>query len=377
MKVELLKPLKNPNKKYEVCISTSLFRMQSAYKPFDKYLTMLEKSIKSVNYNACFRLYVDKSVMLEDSYKKFISKNIPNLEIYRYEDKRFLLEDGIHHDGTFGSIARFLAFFDRSIKADYIWVADADLFEREFDYHYIAQMKKARTTVAYVSRGCYERNWIPNSVDYPIINYKVIVKKGIYLSKAKFDNFLTEVSKDVYRDIFLEIEKRVTDPNAKRKMFGIKQFIYGFDELYSNGPLFKELSKHRRLIFDDLSLDYLRYIEGIPFDKEKGDKVNKDLFYKSYDLNLRKEGLQFYENIVKEIEEKNLMNLLDNHPRLQMCIEGFNKYKTDLKSKEPGLYTYVVVDPKTYRKTLETKKATLVKQKRFKIRRSFARKALK
>jgi hypothetical protein len=71
------------------------------------------------------------------------------------------------------------------------------------------------------------------------------------------------------------------------------------------------------------------------------------------------------------------MNLLDNHPRLQMCIEGFNKYKTDLKSKEPGLYTYVVVDPKTYRKTLETKKATLVKQKRFKIRRSFARKALK
>lgn len=355
MKVELLKPLNNPNKKYEVCISTSLFRMQSSYKPFDKYMTMLSKVIASVKYNAFFRLYVDKSVMLEDSFQKFIKLDIQNLEIYRYEDKRFLLEDGIHHDGTFGSIARFLAFFDKSIKADFIWVADADLFPKEFDYHYISEMKKARSTVSYVSRGCYERNWIPNTVDYPIINYKVIVKKGIYLSKAKFDNFLTEVSKDVYRDIFLEIERRVTDPASKRKMFGIKQFIYGFDELYSNGPLFKELSKHRRLIFNDLNLDYLQYVKGISFDKEKGKKIHNDLYYKSNDLKIIKKGLEFYENIYNEIKEKNLMYLLENHPRLQMCLEGFGKYKDKLVKKEPGLYTYVVIDPKTYRKSLNSK----------------------
>lgn len=355
MKLELIKPLKNPNKKYEVCISTSLFRMQSSYKPFDKYMTMLTKAIENVKYNACFRLYVDKSVMLENSFQKFFKRSMPNLEIYRYEDKRFLLEDGIHHDGTFGSIARFLAFFDHSIKADFIWVTDADILPKELSYHYISEMKKARTTVSYVSRGCYERNWIPNSVDYPIINYKVIVKKGIYLSKAKFDNFLLEVSKDTYRDIFLEIERRVTDPGAKRKMFGIKQFIYGFDELYSNGVLFKELSKHRRLIFNDINLDYLQYVKGIPYDKEKGTQLSRDLYYKSNDLELKKKGLKFYENIYNEIKEKNLMYLLEDHPRLQMCLEGFNKYKNDLKSREPGLYSYVVVDPKTYRKSIRSK----------------------
>ena len=53
--------------------------------------------------------------------------------------------------------------------------------------------------------------------------------------------------------------------------------------------------------------------------------------------------------------EKNLMYLLEAHPRLQMCLEGFNKYKNDLKSKEPGLYSYVVVDPKTYRKSILSK----------------------
>jgi hypothetical protein len=355
MKLELIKPLQNPNKKYEVCISISLFRMQSSYKPFDKYMSMLTKVITSVKYNAFFRLYVDKSVMLEDSFQKFFKCSIPNLEIYRYEDKRFLLEDGIHHDGTFGSITRFLAFFDHSIKADFIWVADVDLLPKEFSYHYISEMKKARSTVSYVSRGCYERNWIPNSVDYPIINYKVIVKKGIYLSKAKFDNFLLEVSKNAYKDIFLEIERRGMNPNAKRKLVGIKQFIYGFDELYSNDVLFKELSKHRRLIFNDINLDYLQHVKGIPYDKEKGFQISKDLYYNSDDLGLKKKGLKFYENIYNEIMEKNLMYLLEDHPRLQMCLEGFNKYKNDLKSKEPGLYSYVVVDPKTYRKSILSK----------------------
>ena len=48
MEVELVRSLPNKNRFYEVCISVSLFRMQSAYKPFEKYITMFEKNLKTL-----------------------------------------------------------------------------------------------------------------------------------------------------------------------------------------------------------------------------------------------------------------------------------------------------------------------------------------
>ena len=359
MEVEVIRPLPNKNRFYEVCLSVSLFRMQSSYKPFEKYITMFERILKTIFSQAYVRLYVDKSAMQEPAFQVLMNKKYSNLEVYRFEDKRFLLDDGIHHDGTFGSIARFLALFDKSIKATYVWIADADLNPQDFNYNLIRDMKKARASVSYASRGCYDKYWIPQEVDFPIINYKVVVRKNVNCSFEKFNNFLDEVHANMYSDVKDKIEAIVNRPDAKRKMLGIKQFIYGFDELYSNGVLYKDLVNHRRLILDDLQLNYLSYFKEIPIDRELAEKYSKQMYYGVKSKELKKKVIKFYENLYDEIIEKDLMKVFDNHPRLKTCINEFNMYKDKINMNEINLFAYIVVDPRTYRKSIRNTPSTV------------------
>jgi hypothetical protein len=363
MEVKVVRPLPNKNKFYEVCLSVSLFRMQSAYKPFEKYITMFEKILKTIFPQAYVRLYIDRSVMQEPSFQALMNKKYSNLEVYRFEDKRFLLEDGIHHDGTFGSIARFLALFDKSIKANYIWIADADLHTQDFDYNLIREMKRVRASVSYASRGCYDKYWIPLEVDFPVINYKVVIRKNVNCSYKKFDNFLNEVHANKYTDVKDKIEGIVNRPDAKRKMLGIKQFIYGFDELYSNGVLYKELVQHRRLILDDIQLNYLSNFKEIPIDKEKADKYNKLMYYGVKSAGLKKEVIKFYENLYDEIVKKDLMKTFDEYPRVARCVNEFNMYKHKVNMKDINLFAYIVVDPRTYRKSIRNTPSTIEAKK--------------
>jgi hypothetical protein len=359
MEVEVIRSLPNKNKFYEVCLSVSLFRMQSSYKPFEKYITMFEKIVKTIFPQAYVRLYVDRSAMQEPAFQALMNKKYSNLEVYRFEDKRFLLEDGIHHDGTFGSIARFLALFDKSIKANYVWIADADLNTQDFNYNLIREMKHVHASVSYASRGCYDKYWIPLEVDFPIINYKVVVRKNVKCSFEKFNNFLDEVHANKYNDVKEKIEAIVNRPDAKRKMLGIKQFIYGFDELYSNGVLYKELVNYRRLVLDDLQLNYLGNFKDIPIDKEKAEKYNKLMYYGAKSADLKKKVIKFYEDLYDEIVEKDLMKTFDEYPRIKRCVNEFNMYKNKVNMKDINLFAYIVVDPRTYRKSIRNTPSTV------------------
>ena len=89
---------------YETCISFSLFKGKDS-KKYDKYLERFKLLVPYIQKNlpkAFIRLYIDESILThEASYNYLFTLEHPNLEIYWYEDKNFLLEDGIHHDGTF------------------------------------------------------------------------------------------------------------------------------------------------------------------------------------------------------------------------------------------------------------------------------------
>jgi hypothetical protein len=252
MIIKLLKPLLS-DEKFETCISLSLFKLKNSEK-FEKYVGRFEYFLPRLPKNAFVRLYVDDSVFSDKQFMDIFNTDHPNIEYYWYQDKRFLSEDGIHHDGTFGSMIRFLSFFDKTLNVDYVWVSDIDLTIKSFNYKYIQEMKKLNIPVSYVSGKCYIKKWIPQDIDFPIINFRVIINKNIVqLSKYSFDKFLKDVSENKYKSLKEEIESNKYLVERKN-MYYVNTFMYGFDEYYTNTYLFKKLHKYPRIIYAILSI---------------------------------------------------------------------------------------------------------------------------
>jgi hypothetical protein len=340
MIVKLLKPLLS-DEKFETCISMSLFKNKYSEK-FDKYLRRLKLSLPTISKNAFVRLYVDDSVFEDEEFKKFFDMDHPNIEYYWYQDKRFLLEDGIYHDGTFGSIIRLLALFDTSLDVDYVWVSDVDHYPRHFKYRYINEMKKSNIKVSYVSSKCYFKKWIPESVDYPIILWRLIVKKkDIHLSKYSFDKFLTDVSNYKYKELKEEIEAKEYLVK-KKSLFHIDKFTYGFDELYANLYLLKPLLKYTRLIYLTVSLFVEAYKLGF-----KGDKI-LELGKKIFEKKNREAMIELIkqQKKAKLFFDKALQIQYKSDSKMKSCIDSFYNNVNKIELDEPAISTKIIVSPK-------------------------------
>ena len=219
--------------KFQVCISTSLFKMENPYRSFDKYINKLMLWRKAIPKNAYIRLYVDASVLEETSFINLMKLNLYNLEVYLYECKELLDSSGIYHDGTFGSVVRFLPLIYKDVPKNvkYVWVTDTDMYPNMFRIDYLGQMMKVNVDISYASDACYNRPWIDSKNEYPIINKRVIVTSN-FLRKANIpknllDKFLQKVLNGEYTKIRDEIVK-----NSPRK--SAEYFPYGFDELFTN-----------------------------------------------------------------------------------------------------------------------------------------------
>ena len=148
--------------KYEIMISASLFKMIDSYKDFEKeYLNKFLKWFEVVPKESYVRLYVDGSVLQEPSFVSILDKQHKNLEIIFYEFKDFIRDDinDLYHDGTFGTIVRFLPLYSkfrpRNIK--YVWISDLDMPVTIFNYKYINIMQKNNIKVTFYSKGCYDK----------------------------------------------------------------------------------------------------------------------------------------------------------------------------------------------------------------------------
>lgn len=327
MKVTLIKPLET-NKRYETCISCSLYEIKGSLK-FNNYFTSLRNIIyTSLNSKTFLRLYVDESVLIKENFQKWIMNNKPNLEVYKYEDKRFLLEDGIHHDGSFGMMPRFLPFFDKTLDVDFIWVSDVDMKPGEMTYEYINKMKKNKAQVSYSSR-CYLKDWIPKDVDYTIINSRLIISKTVEISKYGFDKFLKEAYEGKYEELKDTIQSQKIA--KKHEQDEVKIFIYGFDELYSNTSLFNKIKKYKRLIAFDVGLFSLRYyskdlksIERYFFDNSN----NKTRFDKLF---------KYYEEIAKDLKDY-------KGTGIKKCIKNFEENK-EISKRNKSFSFDIIVNP--------------------------------
>jgi hypothetical protein len=327
MKATLFKEL-NHKKKYDCCISVSLFKMKNGgYKRVEIYVNMFLAWSKFIPKSSFIRLYIDESALFISNFEKILEANIP-LEIYLFKDERFLLEDGIHHDGTFGSMARYLAFFDKDLDVDYIWTTDMDQIKIDIRAHYLTAMKKNEVDVLYRSEACYANAWIPSEVDYPIINDRLILSKNIKVSKRIFDKFLT----DVYEGKYTELKENILKQRKRLQGQIIHHFPYGFDEYYTNNILYKQINKYTRLIYYSISLTTIgkRY-PGILKNFNKIEENEKKLWNNFHpDLNLKQK--KEFEKARKEIEIQK-ERFKDSY-RLNKCLQDFDLFKDKLDINE-------------------------------------------
>lgn len=333
MELQVIQPL-NSNKFYETCISVSLFKMNplQVYRDFSKYVNKFMDWVNYVPKTAFVRLYVDAPVLQDESFKRVTNKHISHLEIIQFKYAPFMDNDG-YHDGTFGSVIRFLPLFDEKLKAKYVWISDTDMTKSKFTNFYISEMKRQKAPISYVSSKCYFRDWI-FLPDFPIVNYRLIVdvkfiSKSREQIKANFFEFIRDVLSDKYSDIKNKIISYQVSSGKKTGAEFVKYFPYGFDELYSNEILLPVLSKYKRLINLDFNF-------GI-FDKflsesqiKKSLKIRTIFWYNKPTKKYLQDTVKFYTKIA------DILKPFITDEASKKCLQSFYVHKNKIRYTESG-----------------------------------------
>jgi len=337
---------KNLISKFEIMICCSLFKMKDSYRDFSKYVKNFLSWIYKVPKSACVRLYVDESVLEEEIFKVIIDRNIPHLEIvfYQFDDFKISSEvskgsedkSDIYHDGTFGSIVRFLAFYNKPFipnNIKYIWVSDVDLPSFNFNYDNILKMKQYKADISFYSKACNNNEWFNDSSKTPINAGKVIINRKIKFDIKDLENFLSNVLNNKYE----ELKNKIIQNRKGRQHYSpAKFFTYGFDELFLNEYLYKEIEKYNRLIYYEITLDtFKRYIDDPIFEEYK--KIDNEIWQDSKGNSNTKENKiklrEINDKILEKISEISKIQRnseLKNSKRLNICMKDYVKYRNKI-----------------------------------------------
>lgn len=345
MEIKPIKILsKNFRKNYNVCVSVSLFKMDDPYRDFGKYVAYFFRWIYSIPKDYFVRLYTDEITLKCKEFEKILKSNINHLEIFLYDYPEFKNVNG-YHDGTFGSITRFLALFDSNLRknVDYVWISDIDVPTYYFDKTYINTMKKRKADICYMSKSLYIRPWILDNIDYPLVNTKIIVTKNVKISKTLYDNFLKDILNKKYEKDYEQIIE--WDKYRKKSVIGQndKLFIYGFDEIYSNQILYKEMIKYKRLIVYHISLAFFNYIRKVKLELPNYDLINQITENVQKGDNSRiLELLELNNKVYEYLSTKDLTFL---GKRYEKALEDYKKYHKLINSKNKEFAVYLLVNP--------------------------------
>ena len=134
--------------KRKFLISFSLFRMEGAYRNFDKYFNSLKLLLKESNISDCdVCIFVDNSVLNYKPFKHWIDNDVQKMKhviILQYICEDFLKPKSDYHYGTFGSIMRLYAltheFAETFHKYDSVFISDVDMQPYEVNQKFIYEM---------------------------------------------------------------------------------------------------------------------------------------------------------------------------------------------------------------------------------------------
>ena len=332
----------NEQTKYDIVISASLFKMKNSYRNFNEYINKFLLWLPKIPNNSYVRLYVDNTVFDSNLFKEILSDfKYKNLEIILYECEEYLDSEGFH-DGTFGTIIRFIPLFQKPKNVKYIWVTDLDMPIKILNYKNIKLMLQKNAKILYYSKACYNKPW-SKDLTYPIGANRIIMNSKINLDYKNFTRFLNDVLKNKYKTVFNEIKKKydTATTGMKRKIEDVKYFPYGFDELFCNKYLLPVFENYKRVIIFDIGL--ISFVDEGVTKIEKLGKY-KGLYFKSWATNMSVSEYKYLTSVNNDIYEAVKEIELEKDSFLNACREDYKNHRKfiDLKSNEIGIAAIVV-----------------------------------
>lgn len=293
-------------------ISCSLFKMKESYRDFSFYMRKLHIFLQNKN-NGFMKdwtiyLFIDDSVISDKYFEeiKKLSNKDKNLTIIKYECEKFKI-DNIYHDGTFGSIVRYMPFFINSFFSDheYLNCSDIDIPNNYFSENDIDKLKRKKYDILLVSYLYYTKKWALEK--NPITGNFIF--RNLRLPKEIFDDFLDNLWNGKYDKIIKTFEST--------KSVNVKKFQYGTDEYFINFFVYKHIIENR-----------INHLIKIPVTL---DSMYKSIFYKYDEIkSITKQLVEYYEkqynNVFNEKNANTPKNITDLEEKLFDIIKSNKKY---------------------------------------------------
>lgn len=320
--------------KYDTCISCSLFKMPKSYRDFSKYIRDLNKIVKNLNERMFIRLYVDESVLLETSFVELFEQDNP-IEIVFFEFKDFkVIEDGqVYHDGTFGTMARFLPLYNKPAlpsNIKFVWISDVDLPPEILDYSNIKDLKND-ISISYFAKACYDKEWIDETVEFPILAGRIISRTNVKYPIEDLEEFLSDVLDNKYSEL---LERIIRNREGRSHQALARHFTYGFDELFANKYLNKTIQRYKRIVYLNILLD-------IGIDNEKLERLEYKVYKNVRHMGARQNLIKFNRLIYDKIKNKSSYSY-----RIGKCIRDYETYKNKIEPKAVwGVTSKIIIKP--------------------------------
>jgi len=338
------------SKAFKICISVSLFKMADPYRNFNKYVSKFLDWIYKIPSNTFVRLYTDEASLMSKEFQTIIDQEINHLEIFIYdypEFKSFAPKFYDFHDGTFGTLMRFLPLWDKELwskyKIDYVWVSDVDIYPNFLNTDILDMMKENKASVAYYSKACYSRPWVPDDMNFSIGAGKVIFSKKAEVSEYKFKKFLREILNGKYKWLKEKIKKyykMINDERTLKSVIKNKYITYGFDEYYCNVILYSDIQDYKTIVQYNIDLRGLKF----NFPDYKNKSLLDTLEFKLWtnedtdNTKFKLETDKFYDYILEHKESVNISN------RFKLCLEDYGKYRSNIKPDSNILASFLVIN---------------------------------
>lgn len=321
-----------PDKRRRFLVVFSIFRMENAYRRFEKYFDGLKKIISESNLTLCdICIFIDDSVLTYQPFKKWLDKQVikmPHVFVIHYEYSDF--KKSIYHFGTFGSIMRLYALTNEfKPKYEAVYLSDVDMEPYEVDQRHILRMIKQKADISYESRVYYNKKWAPANLKFPVL-------LGTLISTVNFPvsiltNFLTELKNKKFNKIIREIIE--DEKTSTRKHTTNEEFIYGMDEYFMNHFLLPYYKNKIALVRINPLINSLPHIfnDFVASNQFSSKELIRTKSYKILNSNsYKKKLLQYYFELYEYCFKNNFENVLDIKDKICFAYELIKHIKPDL-----------------------------------------------
>jgi hypothetical protein len=248
-----------PSKKV---LSASFFTMKGAYRDVSTYEASLKKFLKQKENLKGFetRIYTD------DSGKDIVLKAVkedPDVTILHFNFQPLREQGG--HIGTFGTLVRFLPFFEPGLEV--VWVSDIDIPDSYLNPSVLTKMKETKTKFSFRTFLCYETK---------VYGRKYTILAGTMISfhtfpKQLFNQFLNSLVRPPNSLQIMFSKLNAYNVANKNRNVSYSKIPFGVDEVFTNTTFYNYLIRHEIPCY--IIKEYInlmpKYLTGLITEKEK------------------------------------------------------------------------------------------------------------